>query len=550
MAFIRTRKIKYDENNKIISGTAAIIESKYVSGNLKYHSKQIVRERLGKVIELYSKKEGLFLSPTRGLVIYNSKTDTFSDPVTREQAKTIISNQMVQEKTFPTENIHTIFGDSFLFFEIMNKVGITNVLSNIFSDITKKQRLFCHILHDILKDGSHIACDDFVQKSFVSYCAKDVPVNSLKSDTAFFAMMADDRVKLSFFRSFVKFMKKKNPDFGDACFVDSTPLPNDINTPFNALCSHGIGSATTQMRLVLILDESTLMPIWYDIIPGNIQDVNTLKYLTKDVEISLGINLNGFYLDAGYASKRLIQSFKIQKENETIPKKKYLVRMPARNGYPYKELYKQIKEDISKADYDFVRKNHSYFGKMVPIKIFETDVIAYVYLDQYNALKGYTEYITNHADDFEKLSLEEKNWLKVKFGFFVLISNYRKTPAEILDDYFCRASIESTFKTDKEYLKLLPLCKWTDTTVRGKILTDIISSIIRQQLQETIKGSPWSIPSVIGKCQSLMCCIDSKNDIVYIEHPNKQVKEIYKLCNITIPEKINLTPYLKQIYNI
>ena len=128
--------------------------------------------------------------------------------------------------------------------------------------------------------------------------------------------------------------------------------------------------------------------------------------------------------------------------------------------------------------------------------------------------------------------------------------NYRKTPAEILDDYFCRASIESTFKTDKEYLKLLPLCKWTDTTVRGKILTDIISSIIRQQLQETKKGSPWSIPSVIGKCQSLMCCIDSKNDIVYIEHPNKQVKEIYKLCNITIPEKINLTPYLKQIYNI
>ena len=94
MAFIRTRKIKYDENNKIISGTAAIIESKYVSGNLKYHSKQIVRERLGKVIELYSKKERLFLSPTR------------------------------------------------------------------------------------------------------------VPVNSLKRDTAFFAMMADDRVKLSFFSIF------------------------------------------------------------------------------------------------------------------------------------------------------------------------------------------------------------------------------------------------------------------------------------------------------------------------------------------------------------
>jgi hypothetical protein len=29
MAFIRTRKLKYDADNKIVSGTAAIIESHY-----------------------------------------------------------------------------------------------------------------------------------------------------------------------------------------------------------------------------------------------------------------------------------------------------------------------------------------------------------------------------------------------------------------------------------------------------------------------------------------------------------------------------------------
>ena len=145
MAFIRTRKLKYDAENKIVSGTAAIIESHYISGNVKNHSKQNVREKLGKVVEMYSKKCGLFLSPTRGLVIYNSETDEFSDPVTRDAIPSI------------------------------------------------------------------------------------------------------------------ELMRTSYPEFGNACFVDSTPLPNDIDTPFSALCSHGIATTAMQMRLVLILDEASLL---------------------------------------------------------------------------------------------------------------------------------------------------------------------------------------------------------------------------------------------------------------------------------------------------
>ncbi len=188
-------------------------------------------------------------------------------------------------------------------------------------------------------------------------------------------------------------MRKKHKDFGKACFVDSTPLPNDIDSPFSALCSHGIASTATQMRLVLILDEATLRPIWFDIIPGNILDISTLKHITKDVEVSLDIQLNGFYLDAGYASKELVKSFIIQGKDEPIPEKKYLVRMPAKRGYPHRNLYTQMKDLFSKAKNDFIREGHSYFGKMKQVKIFDTDVYAYVYVDHYNALKGYTDFV-------------------------------------------------------------------------------------------------------------------------------------------------------------
>ena len=63
-------------------------------------------------------------------------------------------------------------------------------------------------------------------------------------------------------------MKKAVPGFGRACYMDSTPLPNDIDdNPFNALCSHGTGSPEIQMRLVLVIDSITGLPVWYELIP-------------------------------------------------------------------------------------------------------------------------------------------------------------------------------------------------------------------------------------------------------------------------------------------
>lgn len=548
MAFIRTRKLKYDSENRIVSGTAAIIESHYIPGNVKYHSSQVVREKLGKVVELYSNKCGLFLSPTRGLVIYNSETDEFSDPVTKEEIRTVSESPIVSERLFPESNVHTVFGDAYLLLEIIKKTGLNNVLREAFPEKVFYERFLCHMLHGILKDGSRITCDDFIAKSFASYLMKDVPLETLKSDTAFFSVMGEDKTRLSFFKSYVNMMRKQHADFGKACFVDSTPLPNDIDSPFSALCSHGIAATAMQMRLILILDESTLRPIWFDIIPGNVLDINTLKYVTKDIEVSLDIHLNGFFLDAGYASRELIQSFVIQGPEDNIPERKYLVRMPAKRGYPHRLLYTQLRDLFPKAKYDFIREGHSYFGKVKQVRIFDTDVYAYIYVDHYNALKGYTEFVTKKPDEFERLSNREKDWYKVKNGYFVLISNYRKTPAEMLDDYFSRTRIETTFKTDKEYLKLLPLRKWNDTTIRGKILSDVIDSIIRQTAHELGRGTIYSMSSMIGKTQSLMCFIDGRDNTIYVDAPCKQVKDYYKGYGISIPETLNLESYAAGVF--
>ena len=84
--------------------------------------------------------------------------------------------------------------------------------------------------------------------------------------------------------------------------------------------------------------------------------------------------------------------------------------------------------------------------------------------------------------------------------------------------------------------------------MRGKILSDVIDSIIRQKLQEKRKGSMYSLTALIGKCQSLMCFHDKNTDMVYVEPANKQVKTCYDELGVAIPTKLDLKSYLNELF--
>jgi len=538
MAFIRVQNLTYDDDGVITRGTASIIDTVYVSGE-KYHSKQQTRERLGKVIFLADdRKSGLFMSPTRGLVEYNSQTDTFN-PVERNDTRI-----EKQPEVFPQTEIHTVFGDSYLLLMFLKKAGLLPILRDVFSKDSDYERVLAHVIHGIMRNGSRITCDNFIAKSFASYVLDDVPVSSLRTDTPFFNMMGHDHTKMAFFKAFIAAMRKENPAFGNGCYVDSTPLPNDIDdNPFDALCCHGVSSSMVQMRLVLVLDEQTGLPVWYDIIPGNIHDLSTIMNVLNDVGDSLGIIIDSLVLDAGYSSKELLGAFHIGTDKTII------VRMPARKGYPFKTLYCQVKGMIGRGKYSFVRKKHAYFGYRKKIDLFGHPIYAYIYVDQHNALQRFRDYLLEHEEEYNSMKDKDKDWYTVKFGYFVLLSNLEMTPAELLSAYFERTEIETIFKTSKEYLDLLPLKKWTDQTVRGKILHDIINTIVLLELRKKFLPRGISINEISGRIQSLMCHRDN-NGRVSVETPNKKTKEYYKLIGIEIPSMVRVEQFKRKVLGI
>lgn len=278
------------------------------------------------------------------------------------------------------------------------------------------------------------------------------------------------------------------------------------------------------------------MPVWFDIIPGNVLDVSTVMQSVEDVESNLHVSVDSLTLDAGYASRGLIEAFSL-KESKSL-----IVRMPAKKGYPYKELYWRYKDQIPKGKYAFVRDRHTYFGACDGRRIFGKDMFFYPYVDKENALVGFRDYLLRNEGEYEGLPAKDKDFLTVKYGYFVLLSNYEASPKDVLSRYFDRAAIEGVFKTAKSYLSLLPIDKWSDRTVRGKILADIICLIITILLRKELNDGGHSLTEVFGRTQSLMC-FRKQDGTVIVETPNKQVKEYFKTLKIDVPASLNLKSY-------
>ena len=523
MAFIKVQNLKRDDKGIIIGGTASIIDVEYVAGG-RQHSRQKPREPLGKVIWIAeNRRNGIFLSRTRGLVFYDADSDEFS---TVEK----------DDERLPEGLYH-----AYLFFSFLKKHGYSDILRGVFPKDEDYERLLMHVFYGTMRTGSRVHCDAFITKSFASFLADDIVFPTLYPDTRFFDLMGDDEIKLAFFRSLVEMKRKKDPSFGKSCYVDSTPLPNDIaDNVFNAFCSHGTGSSEWQTRLVLVLDSRSGLPVWFQMVRGNILDVNTIKGVIDDVRISLDVCIDEMVLDAGYASKDLIAAFH-------DGRKKLLVRMPLKNGWPHNELYHKHKDKFGRGKYAFVRKGHEYFGIHDECTIFGEKMHAYVYVDKHNALTAGRQFMTEHENVFNAMKDYEKDWIMVKGGFFILVSNKEMGAQEALNSYFDRSEIEGVFKKAKTYLELLPLSKWTVDRIYGKLLFDCMNLVFHLEMTNECKLSALSSVEIAGYTESLMCKVDTDGDTVLVDTPSKQTREALNAYGLKAPANLSLRDFKQSL---
>ena len=92
----------------------------------------------------------------------------------------------------------------------------------------------------------------------------------------------------------------------------------------------------------------------------------------------------------------------------------------------------------------------------------------------------------------------------------------------------------------------MTLEQWGVDTVRGKILSDIINTIVLLNMRKALDESGLSVSEVTGKAQSLMC-FRNKHGEILIETPNKKVKTYYKLIGETIPASLKIKDFRRKV---
>lgn len=534
MAFIKAQKVVRDGSGRVVGGSASVVDVSYVRG-AKHHSSQTVRERLGRVVELAEDgRSGVFRSPTRGLVRYDADADEFA-PV--ERGDGALADEFGE---FPEPLAHVVAGDCLLLLSVLERSGLLGVLADAFPKAGERERLLCHLLHSVLKDGSRVSCDDFCARSAASHLLPGASVPSLRSDSAYFHAMGSDAAKVAFFRALVGAAREGDPSFGECCYIDSTPLPNAVaGNPFNALSCHGVGSSSVQCRLVLVVDSASGAPVWYDVVPGNVLDVSTLGQTRADVEETLGVSVGSAVLDSGYVNRELVTGGM-----------RYLAKMPARRGYPFKTMYHKVKGQLGRGKYAFARAGHSYFGRAFREELFGAEAWMYVFVDRDNALSRLHQTLSERPEDYAGMKERDKDWEGVRGGFFVLVSNMEMTAPEALDAYFGRVEVESVFKTSKEHLGLLPLAKWTDTAIRGKILHDAVCTVALLQVRGAISsaGRAWSPSDLWGKTSSLMCF--RKGGDLIVETASKRVRERFEGLGFKVPAKVDVEGFRRDVLGL
>ncbi len=145
--------------------------------------------------------------------------------------------------------------------------------------------------------------------------------------------------------------------FGKGCYVDSTPLPNEIRRLMsNAYCSHGTEGSCSQTRMSLVLDDQTDLPVWYGMTPGNVLDLSTINDIASDTFVSVGIEIDSMVLDAGYITREFLSHYAFDSE------KTFIGKSPAKRGFQFKTRYHEVKNLIPNAKYEIFRNSKAYFA--------------------------------------------------------------------------------------------------------------------------------------------------------------------------------------------
>ncbi len=335
MSFIKVQKLVRNEDGSVRSGSAVIMDVVYVKDG-KYHSKQVQREKLGKIVSLdESKRRGVFLSPTRGLVGYDVVKDCFYDPEDgpapdEKKAEKAAAEKGSASKKAP-EGVHKVFGDAYLTLEALRSAGVLSRARAMLGDDLLYEGTIVRVMHRIVADGSRIPLGPLVDRSFVS----EVFSKESMSDGKYYYKMGSGAVRDAL-RGEIE--SGRVPFYTDATGYEGP----DIMIEFDGVGGRPAGCEPVVDPGRWALDHE-----------GDGVAILGERYVTESLFKAYGP-------DSGMT---------------------FIAAMPAKKGFPYRDLCQKALKHADDKECIFERDGRELFAMRKKIEVFGRKAYAYVVAD-------------------------------------------------------------------------------------------------------------------------------------------------------------------------
>ena len=497
-------------NNQYASAATSHRNGKDTSISYKY---------IGRVVDL---PRNIFYRRGTGYFIYDVNTDviepvpdTFVVPVHEDRRKKVCT-------AFD-------FGDSFLLNAIMSKSGFWDVVDVI--PWKNKSTLHAMVIFYMTSRLANCYADMWYNSNFIHLLCPGAYLES-SGISDFLEKIGSPEALKAYHEAYVKFVFKHYHKDQNV-LIDSMGLPNKSRMYLTRLNVHN-GKVSLEARLIVVAQKSTGIPLYFKLIPGNVNDAITLRPIKEHCS-ALGIDIDNCLLDAGYSTDINLDEFYNDKHECVTP---YITRPKALAKY-YKEKLVEILPTLESREhfvqykdrYVFIRHTKVYVGK-------KGDQPAYLYIGlDTSRLSDELHKLIKRAKR-DDLTIDRVYEGMQNQGVFALLSGTEIADVDILPEYYLRQGIEQLNDIAKNYTKLLPERSHKVETFEGHVLLSMIGTAIIRFIQIQLNETEQYLGSRMEALRiQKVICYETK---AVPDPPVKLANDVYKAFSIEIPSFISI----------
>jgi len=477
---------------------------------------------IGKVID---KEKGIYENKQRGIVGFDTNTGKFTKVPTTDVPSPVLAEKLILD-----------FGDSYFLDYYLRETGLMRCIEAI--QHPSMDTVKALILYYITYNEAACHAIEWFEGNYARCLYPEAKLQSQRI-SEIYEEIGDEYSWRAFFSEYIPLITSgKNHQ---KVAIDSTGLPNKSRMQITAISSHN-GRMNQEVRMILIIDKETGMPIYLRYVPGNVIDATTLIRTLKELN-KQGINASYAVMDAGYCVEQNIREL-------IRTKVEFLTRLE-----PNRTLFKSIKKEYAgnikcKENFTIFNGRRMYIKK-IPCEIFpDCQGFAYAVLNE--EVENFENSRVAANAKLNGLTDEEVYEMGFGKGFFVLISSMDIPKQDLIPAYYVRQKIEQYFDVGKTYSGMLPLRVHSEETFRGHLLISFIASAVLQKLQLDMKE--------LGKCRgykenknriknkapnTMSALLGLRNhkckvydDEILPSEPQKAANDVYNLFKMTVPYSI------------